>query len=258
MQGCSSVRSLKFAAGGAHIGFHDGRIAGHLLVRAFREDGPTRQYGDGVCDARDHIHVVFNHKDGSAFTDFLDELRDAVHIFVAHALCRFVQQHEFRLHSQCGGDLKRAFAAIRKIDGDFVSEVFQIDFLKQFEGATVELVEHLVAAPEVERHARSALQADTHVLKDCQLREYSGDLKRTDDASTRDIGRGFLGDFHSVKENASCRRGEELCQQVEASRLACAVWSYEGMNGSAAYFKIYIVHGHETAEFLHEISCLEY
>ena len=104
-------------------------------------------------------------RDGAAGADALDELRDAVHVFVAHALRRLVQQHQLGLHRQRGGDLERALAAVRQIHGGLVGERAQVDLFQQRAGRLVERGQALGALPEMERQSGLALQADAHVLK---------------------------------------------------------------------------------------------
>jgi hypothetical protein len=57
---------------------------------------------------------VFHHQNGAPCGHFLDQLGHAVHVFMPHALRRFIEQHQFRFHRQRGGNFQRALAAIRQ------------------------------------------------------------------------------------------------------------------------------------------------
>ena len=50
------------------------RVARDFGIRAFRQHRSARQHGDGVGDRRHHVHVVFDHQDGAAGADALDQL----------------------------------------------------------------------------------------------------------------------------------------------------------------------------------------
>ncbi len=108
---CAPVQAR--VRGAAHVGLHHLRVASilrHTLPSA--SSAPRCSTLMRVADAGDHAHVVLHHQDGAAGRDLLDQRRDAVHVFVAHALGRLVEQHQFRLHGQGGGDLQRALAAV--------------------------------------------------------------------------------------------------------------------------------------------------
>src|SRR5271166_2488251 len=74
--------------GGDHVGI--GRDGG---VVAFRQDAPACQHGDDVAQPFHHREVVLHHQDGASAADAPDQLDDAVHVTMAHAGGRFVEQH---------------------------------------------------------------------------------------------------------------------------------------------------------------------
>src|SRR5690606_33539854 len=100
---------------------------------------------------------------------------------------------------------------------------------EQFHGALIQLVQDFVATREMEGKAGAALQPDPDIFQDGELGKYGRNMERTDDAPAGNVRRRFLGDFFTVEEDAAFRGGQEFGQQVEAGRLACAVWSNEGM-----------------------------
>src|SRR3546814_8768144 len=61
-------------------------------IRSFSQHSAARQHGDCVGDGRHDVHVVFNHQDGATLANLLDQLGDAVDVFVAHALGGLVEQ----------------------------------------------------------------------------------------------------------------------------------------------------------------------
>lgn len=84
----------------------------------------------------------------------LDELRDAVHIFVAHALRGLIEQHQLGIHGQCGGDLQRTLAAVGQLAGMHLGKLGQAHLVEQLHGPVVELIEYPLRAPEMHRQAR--------------------------------------------------------------------------------------------------------
>src|SRR5574344_2482828 len=89
-----SVRSLQLTVGGAHVGFHDLGVTGNFFVAAFSQQRATLQHRDAVGNAGDDFHVVLHHQNGATGRDFFDQLGDAVHVFMAHALGGFIEQHQ--------------------------------------------------------------------------------------------------------------------------------------------------------------------
>jgi len=79
-----------------------------------------------------------------------DQRRDALHVLVPHARGGLVEQHQFRIERERGGDLQRPLAAVGELRREGVAEVAQSDRREQLGGAAVELAQHAVALPEVE------------------------------------------------------------------------------------------------------------
>src|SRR5690606_40827090 len=127
----------------------------------------------------------------------------AADVFMAHSLRGLVQQHEFWVHGERGGDLQCTLATIRQVHGGFLGKILEVDLGKQFAGAVVQLVEHLIAAPEMEGKAGAALQADADVLQHGELGKDGGDLEGTDDAAPRNVGGSLASDFLRSEEHTS-------------------------------------------------------
>ncbi len=248
---------LQLAVGRAHVGLHDLRIARDLLVRPFGQHGPALQHRDAVGDGGDDFHVVLHHEDRAAGRHLLDELRDAVHVLVAHALRGLVEQHQLGLHRQRRGDLQRALAAVRQVDGDLVGQVGKAHLREQLARPAVEVRQAALAFPEMERRAQAALQAEAHVLGERQVREHGRYLKRADHPAPGDLRRRLAGDVRAIEGDGAGRGFEELGQQVEAGGLARAVGADQRMDGTAAHRQVHIAHRGEALEFLGEMAGFE-
>ncbi|KAG1249119.1 hypothetical protein G6F68_013508 [Rhizopus microsporus] len=166
-----------FAVGGAHVGLHHGRVARDFGVRALGQHRAARQHGDGVGNGGHDVHVVFDHQDGAPGAHALDQLRDAVHVFVAHALRGFVQQQQFGLQRQRGRDFQGALAAVGQVARCHVQMGAQADLVQQFLDAVVQAFPRALRPPEAIVHAQLALQGHAHVLAHRQLREHGGYLE---------------------------------------------------------------------------------
>src|SRR5205823_10733354 len=63
----------------------DGGILRDALVVAFRQHFAAGEHGDPLREAGDHAEVVLDHQHGAVLRHPLDQLRDPVHVLVAHA-----------------------------------------------------------------------------------------------------------------------------------------------------------------------------
>ena len=70
---------------------------------------------------------------------------------------------------------------------------------------------------------KRALQSDAHVLQHGQVREYGGNLERTDHAAIGDPLRPQAGDVLAVVQNGAGSRRQEFGQQIKTGGLAGAV-----------------------------------
>ena len=200
---------------------------------------------------------MFNHQNGAPGGHFFDELRDAVDIFMAHALCGLVEQHQLGLHRQRGGDLECAFSAIGQIDRDLVGHVFQAHFGQQLHGLVIELAQAAFAAPEMERCAELALQAQAHVFQKREVGKHRRDLERADHAPPRDLRRTLACDVMPVEPDDTRRGFEELGQQVETRGLARAVGTNQRMDGAPANRQVHIAHGGKALELFGQAGGFE-
>ena len=200
---------------------------------------------------------MLHHEDGAASRHLFDELGDTVHVFVAHALGGFVEQHQFGVHRQCGGDLQCAFAAIRQVDGGFIGQLFEAHFGQQLTRPAVELVERGFTLPEMVGRTQAALQPQAHVFEQRQVRENGRDLERADDAAPCDLCGLFAGDVLPVEQDGARRGLQEFGQQVEAGGFACAVGADERMDGTPAHCEVDIADRREAFELFGEMVGLE-
>ena len=151
-------------------------IGGDLGVGSLGEHRAAREHRDRVADARDHAHVVLDHQHGAPHGDFLDQVLHAVHVLVPHARGGLVEQHQFGLHRERGGDLQRALAAVGELARVDARELAEAHGVEQRHRAVVQHVERLLALPEVERGAELALQADAHVLQHREVAGYTAEI----------------------------------------------------------------------------------
>ena len=191
---------------------------------------------------------MFDHQDRAALCDALDQLRHAVHVFVAHALRGLVEQHQLGLHRQRGGNLQRALAAVGQLHRHSVRELGQAHLFEQLHRPRIQRVERLLAAPERVRRAELPLQSNANVFHHRQMRKHGGDLERADHAAARDLCRLFRGDIGAVEQNRAARGHQEFGQQIEAGRLAGAVRANERMDGPALHTQVDVGHGGKALE----------
>src|SRR5690606_25199084 len=123
----------------------------------------------------------------------------------------------------------------------------QADRFDQLVGLTVQCMQHGFRTPEVKAVPTvAALQADANVLEYRQIWKYCGNLERTNQAKTRNIGRLHASDVGAIVGNLALRRRKELRQKVETGRLAGTVGSDQGMNIATTDLERDVVHGAKT------------
>src|SRR6266851_7272515 len=239
------------------VGFDDLRILGNRGVVAFSEDLAALQDRDSIGKLRHHREIVLDHQDGAVGRHALDERRDALDVGMHHAGGRLVEQHHLGVERERGGDLERALAAVRQLDGDGGFELGQADRGNQLARAGIELVQHPCRAPEVERMSELSLQRDAHVLEHREVRKYRRDLERAHEAHAGDARRRRAGDVAPLVEDAARGRLQEVRQQVKTGGLAGAIGADQGMNAAAPHLEADALDGDEALEFLGEPSGLE-
>jgi len=180
-----------------------------------------------------------------------------VHVFVAHALGRLVEQHEFRFHGQRGGDFQRTLAAVGQVDRLFVGQVVEPHLGEQLARPAVERRQRFLAFPEMVRRAQRALQAQSHVFQQREMRKNGGDLERADDAAPRNLCRALLRDVVAVEQDGAGGRLQELGQQIEASGFAGAVGSDQRMDRSALNRQVDLADSGKALEFLGQLACFK-
>ena len=87
-------------------------------------------------------------------------------------------------------------------------------------------------------------------------REDIGKLKRSADPQHRSLGRSKLCDVRALEEDSAPGWLELAAYQVEQSRLARSVGSYDGLDRKRLNLKTHIPHGYMTAEFDGKVSGL--
>ena len=80
------------------------------------------------------------------------------------------------------------------------------------------------------------------------MREDSRDLEAAHQAQPRDLRRPQPGDVPPLEPDGAARWLQELGQQVEAGRLASAVWADQGVDGARHHAQIHPVHRDEATE----------
>src|SRR5262249_20710918 len=148
-------------------------------------------------------------------------------------------------------------AAIGKFDRGPVNNGRKPDIGDQLHGPLVQVIEHRGRTPEIERAATPALQSDAYVLQYGHVRKHCRYLERTYQSKPCDIRRLHCRDVLALEQNTPARRAEKFCQQVEAGRLAGAVWSNEGVNRPALDAQAYAVDGGKAGKLLGEILSRE-
>ena len=224
------------------------------LVRPFGDDLSTLQHTDGVGDAGDHVHVVFHHEDGAVGAHLLDQLGDPVHVFVTHALCGLVQQHQLGVHGQGGGNFQSAFAAIGQLHRRQIGHAAQIHFIQQGHGLVVELVEHALGAPKVHGHAGATLQRNAHVLQHGQVGEGGRNLERPHQTAARHLRGLFGGDVLAIEQDLPTCGNQEFGEQVEDRGFACTVGPDERVDLPTLHIQVDTVDCDKTLELLHELA----
>src|SRR6266513_1003848 len=96
--------------------------------------------------------------------------------------------------------------------------------------------------------AALALQRDPDVLQNRKMRKHRRDLERAHEPPPRDRGRPRPGDLAAIEENAPARRREEMGEEVEARRFACAVRTDQRVNRPTPDRQIDVLDGNKALE----------
>ena len=238
-----------------------------LLTRLFIKDSlwldvvgqhhAALQHGDAVGNGGDHLHVVLHHQNRAASRHLFNQLRHAVHIFVAHALGGFVQQHQLRLHGQGGGNFQGAFTAIGQVYRDLIGHGLQAHLGQQLAGPVIELVQAFAAAPKVVAGAQLALQGQAHVLQQSEVGKNRRNLKRANHPPAGNLRWLLLGNVLPIENNAARRGHQKFGQQIKASGFAGPVGPNQRMDGTAAHGQIHVADGGKAFELFGQARCLK-
>src|SRR5438445_341198 len=239
------------------IGGDHGRILRDAQVVAFGEHLAAGEYSDALGEAGDHAEVVLDHQHRSILRHPLDQRRDTLHVFVPHARGRLVEQHQFRVERERGGDLQRPLAAVGELRREGVAEVAQADRRDQLGGAAGELAQRPGAPPEVEGGAPLALQRDAHVLERGEIREDGADLERAHESLARHVGGRGAGDVLALVRDGAAGRRQQAGEEVEAGGLARAVRPDQRVDGAADHPQVDALHRDEPAKLLRQPAGFE-
>ena len=200
------------------------------------------------ADLRDHLHVVLHHQDRAARRTRLDQRRDPIDVFVAHALRRLVQQHQFRAPWQAWWRFPARACARRPARPRSCRRRRRAPPPPAVPCARIEACRASARSPELEVTPRARCNA---------MRTFSNTLRcgktadiwneRTMPRRATSAGRAARDVFALVK-NLAARRDQELREQVEAGGLAGAVGTDEGVDLARANAQIQVTHGGEAVE----------
>src|SRR2546428_779645 len=110
--------SSRSAMTGSQVGLDHLRVLRNGGLVAFGEDLAALQDRDPAGKRRHYREIVLDHQDRAVGRHALDERRDALDVGVRHAGGRLLEQHPLGGERGRGGDLRRAAAAGRQVDGE--------------------------------------------------------------------------------------------------------------------------------------------
>src|SRR5262245_17003986 len=149
-----------------HIGFDDLGVPGDLAVIAFGEDFTTREHGDPLRQVGNHRQVVLDHQDGAVLGNAPDQSRGALDVFRAHAGHRLIEQQDFGIKRERGGNLQRPLAPIRQFDRGQIGVGLDTYPIEELGGTAVEDLNGALRLPKMIRGAERPLQGDANILQD--------------------------------------------------------------------------------------------
>ena len=165
----------------------------------------------------------------------LDEFGHAVHVLVAHALGRFVEQHQLGLHRQRGRDFERALAA--------VGQVRRSARRRSPSRPTSASSSRARSFERLRATSRSSRNGSEVPSARCRPRRTFSSTVRCGNTAEiwnermmprRAICAGrSLRDVLAVEQDGAGGRLEELGEQVEAGRLAGAVGADQRVDRAA-------------------------
>jgi hypothetical protein len=193
---------------------------------------------------------VLDHQDGAVRRDPADQLGDTVNVLVAHPGHRLVEQHHLGIERHGRRELERALAAIRQFDRRRADELGKPDVFDQRARIVVQIAQHALRAPEIERIAALALQGDAHILEHAEMREDGRNLEGAHEAAAGHVGRLHGRDIAAVIADRASAGRQELGQEIEAGCLSRPVRPDQRMDRAAANLETDVVHGDEAFELL--------
>ena len=104
---------------------------------------------DAVAETKDHLHLVFDEKDGSLGGELLDERDHVLGLFGSHAGSWFVEQQQLRIGHQRDRDLQRALLAMGQKFRHFVATCGEPYGRERGIGPLIEFRQLLAVGPDI-------------------------------------------------------------------------------------------------------------
>ncbi len=120
-----------------------------------------------------------------------------------------------------------------------------------------ETIERTNRPPEIEGVAAAALCRDADIVEDRKVRKDRGNLKGTDETATCQVRGPRLGHVDAFIEDGPFRRLQELREQIETSRLACAVRPDQRVNRPAPNAQVNLIDRGKSGKRLAQAARLE-
>ena len=93
------------------------RQSNDLRGRAIRNQISVAQHDDAICELADHVHLVFDQKNGlrSIALQLENQIEDDRNLFGAHACGRLIEHIDARICRHQHADFELALVAVRQI-----------------------------------------------------------------------------------------------------------------------------------------------
>ena len=213
-----------------------------------------------IAEAHDQLHIVFDQNDGASefFPDAADQLRQRCGFTVIHPCCRFIQQDQFGIRSQCPGDFQLSLLAVGKLCSQTACILFQSDKGEKLHGILPGLFLFLPLCRGTEHAGQQpgfqpVMMTDQDIFQNGHPREEADILECTGNAHIDDLMRFFIPDRRSLEKDIPFRHLVYPGDQVENGRLAGAVRSDDTEDFSFFHGEGHIGNSGQSAELFHYI-----
>src|SRR6185312_10160653 len=113
----------------ADIDIADDRIRDDVLKRVLDEDTPLMAHGPGSRDLANELHIVLYHDDSGGFIQIKHQFRCPRGLFVAHARCGLIEEHDGRFANDDHSDLHPLPLPVRQFPDEASEEWPQVQSL---------------------------------------------------------------------------------------------------------------------------------